>query len=393
MGTNIIKVSSEEMGADMKNNRKWGKILVKSLLFMLCAVIAVAVFAIAFLRLWPAFGSAPDNSDKSNYAARAENYTNGAFVNNGSFSIMGESTDSYAGRTSGKGDTPTDTLPVISPTFLEDPPEDELTITWFGHSTSLLQMQGMNILFDPVFSEISSPVSFVGVRRFSPLPMETEELPYIDIVIISHDHYDHLDYPTIKAIDGTVDHYIVPLGVENHLERWGVAEEKIITMAWWEEIQVNGLTVACTPARHYSGRSLNDRNASLWASWVLRNDFYQVFESGDTGYGGHFSQIDEKYGPFDLALVDCAQYDTAWHDVHMFPEEAAAAAGELNAQTVMPIHWGAFKLANHAWDDPAERLVQGAEDIGLTANTPMLGETVTWGDRENHQARWWRELK
>ena len=377
----------------MKNNRKWGKILIKTLLSMLCVIIAVAVFAIAFLRLWPAFGGTPDSSDKTNYAARAENYTNGAFVNDGSFSIMGESTDSYAGRSSGKGDTPIDTLPVISPTFLEEPSEDELTITWLGHSTSLLQMQGMNILFDPVFSEISSPVSFVGVRRFSPLPMQAEELPHIDIVIISHDHYDHLDYPTIKAIDGKVDHYIVPLGVENHLERWGVAEEKIIAMAWWEETQINGLTVACTPARHYSGRSLNDRNASLWASWVLRNDFYQVFESGDTGYGDQFFQIGEKYGPFDLALVDCAQYDTAWHDVHMFPEEAAAAAGEINAQAVMPIHWGAFKLANHAWDDPAERLVQRAEDIGLTAITPMLGETVTWGNRENHQARWWRELK
>ena len=373
--------------------RKGTKVLLKILLILFIAVAAMAVFAFLFLKLWPAFGGKADESDRAEYAQRSENYADGMFFNSGEFSVMGQSVDPYADRAGSKGDEPSDTLPTVTPTFLESPSVDDLTVTWFGHSTSLLQMQGMNILFDPVFSDITSPVSFVGVRRFSDLAMQAEALPHLDIVIISHDHYDHLDYPTIKKIDDKVDRYIVPLGVENHLARWGVAAEKIVTMAWWEETEINGLNVACTPSRHYSGRSLNDRNATFWASWVLKNDRYRVFESGDSGYGDHFAQIGETYGPFDLALVDCAQYDTAWHDVHMFPEEAVSAAMEVNAQVVMPIHWGAFKLANHAWDDPAERLVLNAEENDLTVVTPMLGETVLWDEYENYQSRWWRDMQ
>ena len=251
----------------------------------------------------------------------------------------------------------------------------------------------MNILFDPVFSDISSPVSFIGSRRFSDLAMTAEELPDIDIVIISHDHYDHLDYPTIRKIDSKVGKYIVPLGIENHLERWGVSEDKIITAAWWEEIELDGLTIACTPSRHYSGRKLIDQNATLWASWTLMNDSYKVFESGDTGYGDQFEEIYEKFGDFDLALMDCAQYSTAWHDVHMFPEEAVSAANILHARVAIPIHWGAFTLSDHPWDDPAERFTLNGEETGLNVVTPKLGETVEWSHLGDYQERWWREIR
>lgn len=380
----------------MKNflkTHRWARITLRILLILLICIAVIAVAALLFINLWPSLGGNASKESKAEYAKRSDNYSDGVFHNVGEFSVMSEADDPYADRTSGKGTIPEDKLPVVTPSFLQNPSEKDLTFTWFGHSTSLLQMQGMNILFDPVFSDISSPVSFIGSRRFSDLAMTAEDLPDIDIVIISHDHYDHLDYPTIRKIDSKVEKYVVPLGVENHLERWGVSEDKIITAAWWEEIELNGLTIACTPSRHYSGRKLIDQNATLWASWTLMNDSYKVFESGDTGYGDQFEEIYEKFGDFDLALMDCAQYSTAWHDVHMFPEEAVSAANILHARVAIPIHWGAFTLSNHPWDDPAERFTLNGEETGLNVVTPKLGETVEWSHLGDYQERWWREIR
>lgn len=374
-----------------EKSRRW-KIALRVLSIVIAVLAAIVIAALLFLALWKPFGGSASKEKKAEYALRAENYSDGAFHNVGAFSVMGEADDPYADRSSGKERTPRDRLPTVTPSFLQTPAQSDLTFTWFGHSSSLLQMQGKNILFDPVFSDIASPVSFLGSRRFSDLPMTAEELPYLDLVILSHDHYDHLDFPTIRKIDGKVGKYVVPLGVENHLIRWGVAEEKIVSLAWWEEAELGGLTVACTPSRHYSGRKLIDQNATLWASWVLKNGLYTVFESGDTGFGGQFEQIHEAYGDFDLALMDCAQYSTAWHDVHMFPEEAVSAAQILQARAAIPIHWGAFSLSGHAWDDPAERFTLRGEETGLTVLTPKLGETVEWTSRGDHTERWWRSL-
>ncbi len=371
---------------------RWARILLWVLLGLLIFLIVLFSAALLFVFLYPPFGAGASSEAKAEYARRASNYYDGEFHNIGDFTLMTEADDPYKDRASGKGEIPSGKLPVEAPSFLEQPSKDQLTFTWLGHSTTLLQMQGMNILFDPVLSEISSPVSFAGPERFSDLPIQAEELGEIDLVIISHDHYDHLDTPTIQKIDGKVKKYIVPLGVENHLISWGVSAEKIVTLAWWEEVEVEGLTVACTPSRHYSGRKIVDANATLWASWVLKNESYKVFESGDTGYGDHFAEIFEKYGGFDLALMDCAQYSTAWHDVHMFPEEAVSAAKILQAKVSVPIHWGAFSLSDHAWDDPAERFTLRGEEEGLTVVTPRLGATVVWGDLEPHMERWWREI-
>ncbi len=371
---------------------RWAKIVLRILLILLICLLLIVLLALLFINFYPSFGGNASREKKAEYASRASNYFDGAFHNTGEFSLMTEADDPYKDRSSGKGTLPGENLPTVTPSLFQNPAKDELSLTWFGHSSVLLQMQGMNILFDPVFSEISSPVSFVGSRRFSDLPLTAEELPQIDLVIVSHDHYDHLDYPTIQQIDGKVGRYVVPLGVENHLKRWGVSEHKISTLAWWEETEFDGLTVVCTPSRHYSGRKIIDQNATLWASWVLKNETYQVFESGDTGFGGQFEEIYAKFGTFDLALMDCAQYSTRWHEVHMFPEEAATAAGILHAKAAIPIHWGAFRLSDHAWDDPAERFTLRGEELGLTVVTPRLGETVEWRRLTEYTKRWWREI-
>lgn len=367
---------------------RWLRVVIVVLSILLVLVLAILLF----LRLWPAFGGRASAEDAQDYETRAENYQDGKFFNDGDFQIVREAKQSDEHIMSSKGKEPEEELPTVAPSFEEELSEDEVRVTWFGHSSLLLQMHGMNILIDPVFSERSSPVSFAGNQRFSHPPIEVADLPKIDLLVLSHDHYDHLDYNVIKEIDAKVDGYIVPLGVENHLERWGVDEKKVQNMAWWEETTVNGLTIGCTPARHYSGRSIDDQFATLWASWVFLDEHHKVFESGDSGYGSQYEKIHDKYGDFDFVMTDCAQYDVNWPEVHMFPEEAIQATQTLGAKVAMPIHWGAFTLANHAWDDSVERFVAAGEKAGLQIVTPQLGETMDLEHAESYLRRWWKEL-
>lgn len=375
------------MGKFMKNHR-W----VKAIMVLLVILMILLLAALLFLKLWPPFGGRASAEDRKNYEDRAENYRDGKFYNDGDFQIVRETeqTDEYI--MSGKGTKPEGEIPVAEPAFDEELREDEVRVTWFGHSSLLLQMHGMNILIDPIFSERSSPVSFAGNKRFSHPPVGIEDLPSVDLLILSHDHYDHMDYNVIKEIDEKVEQYIVPLGVENHLERWGVEEKKIRNMAWWEETKVGGLTVGCTPARHYSGRSLNDQFATLWASWVFQDEYHKVFESGDSGYSSQYEKIHDKYGDFDFVMTDCAQYNVNWPEVHMFPEEAVQAAQTLGAKAAMPIHWGAFTLANHPWDDSVERFVAAGEQAGLQIVTPQIGETMNLNSMESSMKRWWKDI-
>ena len=365
---------------------------IRALLIIACILIAILLALVLFLKTWPAFGGRASEADMEDYEERAANYSDGVFHNTEPFQIMAEETADDDNIMSHKGMEPEDSIPSGQPELDSGEMSGQVQVTWFGHSSLLLQTDGLNILIDPVFSERSSPVSFAGGRRFSRPSITAEELPDIDVIVLSHDHYDHMDYRTLKDMDSKVSRYVVPLGIENHLERWGIAPGKITNMAWWEEIQVQELTIGCTPARHYSGRSIDDRNAALWASWVFKTESVQIFESGDTGYGTHFQAIHEKYGDFDFVMLDCAQYDKRWPDVHMFPEESIQAATELGAKAAMPIHWGAFTLAEHPWDDPAERFVNAGEERGLPVVTPMIGETVKLDNAENYDKRWWREV-
>ncbi|MCH5264547.1 MAG: MBL fold metallo-hydrolase [Lachnospiraceae bacterium] len=375
----------------MRKKHKKGKLFKITIIFV-GLILFLLLAAFLFLKLWPAFGGRASEEDRQNYASRAENYRDGKFYNDGDFQIVRETDRRDENTMSSKGTIPEGELPVKTPSYDQELSKEEVRVTWFGHSSMLLQMHGMNILIDPVFSERSSPVSFAGNKRFSHPPVSAADLPSIDLLVLSHDHYDHLDYNVMKEIDGKVDRYIVPLGVENHLERWGVAEEKIQNMAWWEEVTINGLTIGCTPARHYSGRSLDDQFATLWASWAFQDEYHKIFESGDSGYGEQYQKIHDKYGDFDFVLIDCAQYDVNWPEVHMFPEEAVQAVQTLGARAAMPIHWGAFSLANHGWDDSVERFVAAGETAGLQVATPYIGETVNLNHLENSMERWWKDI-
>lgn len=363
---------------------------MKIFLIILLVIILMTAAAILFVILNPSFGGRVSREDKADYKKRADNYSERQFTYPEEWVINGLSEDNIV---SDKETYPQENIPVETPVFDDELDIDNLNVTWFGHSNILIQMHGMNILIDPVFRERTSPVSFVGPKRFSELPLEIDELPDIDIVVISHDHYDHLDMDSIKALNEKAERFVVPLGVENHIERWGVSSDKITNMSWWEETKINGLTIACTPSRHFSGRRIIDSDETLWASWVFKDEFYQIFESGDSGYGGHFEEIHKRYGNFDLVMVDCAQYNMDWHYVHMFPEESAMAAQTLGAKTAMPIHWGAFVLSSHPWDDPAERFTAYAVKLGITVVTPQIGETMTPENPEEYQNRWWRSIE
>lgn len=336
-------------------------------------------------------GGRPNKTDKANYATRAKNFSDGKFHNLSETSLMHKTKELDSGRISKKATVPENPLPVKKPKFIENPSLSDFSVTWFGHSSFLIQMQGKNILFDPIFSRKISPVSFIGVDRFTENPIEIDELPEIDILIISHDHYDHLDYGAIRKLDSKVKKYIVPLGVEVHLRRWKIQKEKIQNLAWWENTVVDDLEISCVPARHFSGRWLTGRNETLWASWVLKDQFRQIFENADSGYGNHYREIHDRFGDFDFALMECGQYNLKWPQIHSFPEEGVKAMEEIGAKTVMPIHWGSTVLSDHPWDDPVERFVQEADRKNLNVITPFIGETVNFKEGlSNFKERWWR---
>ncbi|MDQ0269602.1 MBL fold metallo-hydrolase [Cytobacillus purgationiresistens] len=265
-------------------------------------------------------------------------------------------------------------------------------VIWFGHSTLLLKVNGVKLLIDPVFSDYASPVPFFGPKRYSDkLPAEIEDLPEIDAVIISHDHYDHLDYGSIRKLKGNVKQFIVPLGVAGHLTKWGVEPERIKELDWWDEEAVEGLTLISTPARHFSGRGgISSGGSTLWSSWVIVSDQTRVYYSGDSGYGPHFKEIGDQYGPFDITLIETGQYDEKWANIHMTPEESLQANLDVGGGLMIPIHWGAFTLALHTWTDPIERAKSAAEQLNVALATPRIGETVTIGATKYPSANWWK---
>jgi L-ascorbate metabolism protein UlaG (beta-lactamase superfamily) len=356
------------------------------LLLALCAGIALAVWL--FLTLNPVFGGSATAARQADYAARAVNYRNGRFFYPAEYVLPGLRENVYRSQ---KGTKPQAVLALEPLDIPGDPEPDKLYVTWLGHSALLLQMGGKNLLIDPVFSDRASPVAFTGPGRFTEKP-DLSALPHLDLVLLTHDHYDHLDMETIRALDSKTDRFAVPLGVENHLIRWGVAPERITALAWWEELQLDGLTLGCTPARHYSSRKGTDAGSTLWCSWVLKTPHHLVLQTGDTGYGGHFAAIHEQYGDFDLVLTDGAQYDLKWHDIHMLPEEAVQACTTLGAKLAMPIHWGAYSLSPHPWDDAVERFTAAAEQAGLAVITPRLGQTADPDSPELYRETWWRAL-
>lgn len=273
--------------------------------------------------------------------------------------------------------------------------QPETEFIWIGHSNFLVRMDSLNILIDPMFSEVPAPANFLGGSRFTKeIPFTLDRLDRVDVVLISHDHYDHLDYPSIQALSQKTKQFLVPLGIGAHLERWGVAKEKIQELDWWEEHRFEEIQFVFTPAQHFSGRALNDRFHTLWGSWVIAGPKDRIFFSGDSGYAPHFKDIGEQYGPFDIAFMEAGQYNKLWPDVHMFPDQTYQAAKDINAKTVMPIHWAAFSLSTHPWQEPAERLQSNAESDTLKVIIPQIGEIVrldSIADRVNDP--WWTHIQ
>jgi L-ascorbate metabolism protein UlaG (beta-lactamase superfamily) len=277
-----------------------------------------------------------------------------------------------------KNGKPDYSIPVQSvDSLLLEKTKAEPKVIWFGHSAFLLQLENKNILIDPMFGDVPAPHPTLGSKRYSDsLPIEIEQLPQIDVMVISHDHYDHLDYGSIQKLKGKTKLFYVPLGVGAHFREWGVKPEQIVEFNWWEEESVEGLKFVFTPARHFSGRGLTNRFSTLWGSWVIQSKNENVFFSGDSGYGVHFKKIGDKFGPFDFAMIECGQYDEKWADIHMTPEESAQAGVDLKTKVAMPIHWGAFSLALHTWTDPVERIIKTAEELNLPLITPAIGDVV-----------------
>ncbi len=262
---------------------------------------------------------------------------------------------------------------------------------WFGHSSYFMQIEGKKILVDPVFSGAASPVKFTTRSYKGSEIYEVSDFPEIDYLFITHDHWDHLDYETILKLKPKVRTVFCGLGVSLHLEKWGYNPEIIYEKDWNEEIILEGgFVVNTTPARHFSGRGLK-RNQSLWMSYILKTPTKKIFIGGDSGYDSHFKTIGEKFGPFDLAILECGQYNKSWKHIHMMPEEIIEAAKSLKATAIFPVHWGKFSLANHAWDEPINRITALSEKENIALITPMIGQKVNL-DEKYISSNWWKNL-
>lgn len=268
---------------------------------------------------------------------------------------------------------------------------DHTQVYRLGHSSLLLHIGGRYWLTDPVFAKRASPFAFIGPKRFHAPPLALEDLPPLAGVILSHNHYDHLDKASIKALINKSEGFYMPLGVGASLRKWGVPEAKIHEFDWWQERQVPGLRLVATPSQHFSGRGLADANQSLWCSWVLIGEQQKIFFSGDSGYFAGFAEIGRRFGPFDLTLMEAGAYDPQWAGVHMLPEESVQAHLDLGGKVMMPIHNGTFDLAFHAWYDPFEQIWQLAKQQGVALALPQIGEP--WVLEQASVARpWWRSL-
>ena len=293
-----------------------------------------------------------------------------------------------------KGSKPAGQVPVhpLTAAELAVPPSSGLRLTWMGHATVLAEIQGRRVLFDPVWGDRCSPIAGFGPRRLHPNPLPLAALGPIDVVVVSHDHYDHLDMGAIRTLTGSGADFAVPLGVGAHLERWGVPPERITELDWQESARVAGLTLTATPARHYCARGPRTGTHQLWASWVVAGAEHRLFHSGDTGYFPGFAAIGAEHGPFDATMMQVGAYSDFWPEVHMTPEEGVRAHGDLGGGAVLlPIHWATFDLAPHRWEEPIERTLAAAAEAGVRVATPRPGEPFEPADVAEPR-HWWRAI-
>ncbi len=370
------------------------KISPKKVLISLVIITGLLTLSVMlFVNYAPQFG-APSSGQALERIQASSHYQEGQFVNGIETSMdmgVGAMAKTLQEFVTAKNVRPNRPLPTRfdHAAFMSSVENDQVRVTWYGHSAILLEIQGKRLLLDPMLGPAASPVSFFAKRFPYQTPINIDPFTDIDAILISHDHYDHLDYGSIRQLKDHTRHFFVPLGVGAHLRHWGVDAAKITELDWWESANLDNLTLTATPARHFSGRGLTDRNKTQWASWVLQGEQANVYFSGDSGYGPHFREIGERYGPFDLAMIECGQYNEKWEAIHMLPEQSLQAHLDVQGKVLMPIHWGAFNLAVHPWKEPVERLLQEVNGDIVIA-TPSIGRSFVL-NQTIPNGKWWNE--
>ncbi|EAZ82957.1 MBL fold metallo-hydrolase [Algoriphagus machipongonensis] len=269
-------------------------------------------------------------------------------------------------------------------------PSEKAKFIWYGHSAILLRLNNKTILIDPMLGPNASPIAPFSTKRFSQDTLSLiDEFPEIDLLLMTHDHYDHLDLDSILKLKGKVKQYYVGMGVARHLVKWGIDSDLITEFNWWKSEDLNNIQITYTPTRHFSGRGLTDRAKSMWGGWAFKTNNENIWFSGDGGYGEHFEEVGKRLGPFDFAWMECGQYNENWRLIHLFPDESVQAAMDGQAKQIMPVHWAGFSLAQHSWTEPVEKFIESAERREIDYITPMIGELITL-DRPRENKAWWK---
>ncbi|WP_244525809.1 MBL fold metallo-hydrolase [Sphingobacterium wenxiniae] len=366
------------------------KFLIRSMQILLILVVLIVVGGFLYM-FHPRFGTNA-SGERLTLMEGKPNFKNGSFDNLEPTPALAEGTTysdimlSFFKKR--ERNVPKDLIPVVK-SNLHALPLDSNVYVWFGHSSYFMQLDGKRILVDPVFSKYATPVR-ISVRAFnSTYDYTAADIPEVDILFISHDHWDHLDYNTFMQLKGKIKHIVTGIGVGAHLEKWGYPANQITELYWGETAEVAGFSITSTTARHFSGRAFK-RNTSLWSSFVL-NGSKKIFVGGDSGYGKHFKEIGTQYGPFDFVILENGQYDKMWHYIHMMPEEVVQVAQELQAAYLIPVHSSKFPLANHSWDDPLIRVTTAAHAKHVDIITPQIGQVVSL-DSVPETSAWWEGL-
>jgi L-ascorbate metabolism protein UlaG (beta-lactamase superfamily) len=359
-------------------------------LFYTVIVLTVLVGGVYLFMQQKQFGKDPFGQRLAR-VRQSSNYRNGAFQNPMPTDMMLKDTSypklMWQAFNKPSSVKPPKTLPSVI-TDLKKNSNDQPSIIWFGHSSYLIKSKELNILIDPVMNGNASPVSFFGKPFAGADVYSINDLPPIDILILTHDHYDHLHYDSIRKLAGSAKFFCTSLGVASHLEHWGVPPEKITEFDWWEKKAImSDVELTAAPARHFSGRTFK-RGTTLWSSFVLKLHGHKLFLGGDSGYGEHFKEIGSRLGPFDIAILECGQYGKNWPYIHMLPEETITATKELNAKVLLPVHWAKFELAFHDWDDSIKRATKAASENNQPITTPLIGEPVILNSSYPNKA-WW----
>ena len=356
----------------------------------ICVALLLVVLGALALTAWPNLGATP-KGDRLVRDQASPQWHDGRFANplpmfiqlKGGILQLFESQP---------GEEPTASVPTVDSTAAyRAPPASGLRVSWFGHSSMLLEIDGVNVVVDPFWSERTSPFSWLGPKRWYAPPVSIDHLPRVDVVVISHDHYDHLDRESVQAFNARGVRFVVPLGIGADLEDWGVPSDRITELDWWQEARVGDLRIVSTPSRHASGRLTGNSGHTLWTGYALVGPAHRVFYSGDTGMNDTFGDVGQRFGPFDVSLIETGQYDAQWPDWHLGPEQAVRVHQEVRARTMIPVHWGLVKLAHHAWTEPPERVLAAARCAGVDVLIPEPGQAV---EPTTHPSipRWWPSI-